>query len=129
MRRLSIFFSLLLLTVWLPVTQHCNLEAIGVITHQCPDGCTSGPGQSGDNCGDLETGFYKVAADLLKAPAPDLLACDFFLCVRLVNEVAHPAPVLRPMESAYERPLDWVTTWNFVRRAAPPSRAPSLLGA
>lgn len=129
MRRLSCFLSLVLLTLWLPVTQHCNLEAVGLIAQECPDGCTAGAGQSKDGCGDLETGLYKVAGDLTKAPAPDLLACDLFLCVPLVNWVARPELIVTPLEASFERPLDWVTTWNFVRRAAPPSRAPSLLCA
>lgn len=126
MRTLSHLLSLVLLTLWLPVTQHCNLEAIGLIALECPDGCTAGAGESKDSCADLETGLYKVTGDLLKAPAPDLLACDLFLRVDPVDWVTRPEPMLLPAEPSRERPLDWVTTWNFVRRTAPPSRAPSL---
>jgi hypothetical protein len=32
------------------------------------------------------------------------------------------------MVSAPEHPLDWESSWHFVRRAAPLARAPSLLG-
>lgn len=125
MRRVLPIFSLLLAVLWLPSTQHCNLMAAGLIAGQCADGCATGSAQSGDGCRLLEGGLFKVAADVVKAPAPDLLACNCFLCVELIGLV-EPIEVTLIPEASAERSLDWVKTWNFVRRAAPPSRAPSV---
>jgi hypothetical protein len=69
---------------------------------------------------------YKPSADLLlKVLVPDLLACSCFLCLQLV----HPdlgIELLTPVVAA-EKPQAWVPIWHFVRRAAPLSRAPSVL--
>jgi len=124
MRRLSHLLSLILLTVWLPATQHCNLEAAGIIATQCTDGCKS-DAQSSDGCGIVEAGLYKISGDAVKAIAPNLLASNLFLWVRFIGLVDRPESTRAPSEP-FRRPLDWVTAWNFVRRAAPPCRAPSV---
>ena len=129
MRRLYRLFSLLLLAVWLPATLHCNLEAAGLVNRQCTDGCPAEAGQARDGCGVVETGLYKADSDFVKAPAPDLRANDLSLCAQLIQSLAFPEPTIRPAGPAFVRPPGWVTMWNFVRRAAPPSRAPSALGA
>jgi len=58
-----------------------------------------------------------------KAPAPMLLMADPFLLATALlpvepKDVSFEAPV-------FTRSLNWVTTWRFVQRAAPPSRAPT----
>ena len=125
MRRLSRILSLLILTVWFPVTQHCNLEAAGLIAQQCSDDCATGQATSDDGCGVVEAGLYKAGTDLAKVPAPELLACDCFFRLQFSSLVEFAELSLVPVESV-EHPLDWVTTWQFVRRAAPSPRAPSV---
>lgn len=126
MRRLHRFLGLLLLALWLPATEHCNLEAAGLIATQCTDGCDRSGTLSNDGCGVIENGSYRSASGLVKAPAPALQVCASFLLLQFAAAAAFPEPVVVSAE-VVARPADWVTTWQFVRRAAPPSRAPSLL--
>lgn len=128
MRRLSHLLSLLLLALWLPATEHCALEAMGLLGTTCSDNCTPGKRCADDHCGTVENGDYRHSVDTLTAPMPDLLACACHLCSRLTDLEASRLAVILPIES-FDRPRDWVSTWQFVRRAAPPSRAPTLLRA
>ncbi len=128
MRRLSRLLSFLLLTAWFPVTQHCSLEAAGLLAQGCADNCVLAQTHSVDGCGAVEAGLYKASADAIKVPAPELLACDGFFFLQISSLVEFVEPALVPV-GAVERPLDWVTMWRFVRRAAPPSRAPAFLCA
>jgi hypothetical protein len=124
MRRLSIFISVLFLAIWLPATEHCNLEAAGFIAKQCSDDC----GQAGsDGCNLVESGFYKSAPQVAKVSAPSLLAIAPFLCLEILPSLEAVEPLIGLTESL-DRPRNWVTSWQFVRRAAPLSRAPSLVG-
>jgi hypothetical protein len=123
-RKLWGLFSLLLIAVWLPATLHCNLEAADVVPRTCADACYSGDKVSSDSCGVLEGGIAKAQSDAAKVSAPILLAGGPFIDLQIYV-------LLPPLDSAkavpaFARPLDWVTTWHFVRRAAPPSRAPAL---
>jgi hypothetical protein len=127
MRRLLPLLSLLLLAIWLPATEHCALEAAGILTETCPDGCSNTPGEK-DGCDTVETGAYKLSGDTLKVPAPDLFVCLCHICSHIV-QFELTRDLLPSAGVAFERPQDWVSSWNFVRRAAPPSRAPSLLCA
>lgn len=124
MPRLPRIFALLLLTVWLPVTQHCGLEAAGLIAEQCLGDYGPNPRVSKDGCAMVENGAFESAMAALRALAPDWIAAGDFPRLELVvlamagHDAGRPAP-------AYARPLDWVTTWQFVQRAAPSPRAPS----
>ena len=122
-RRFRSLSALFLLALWLPATLHCDLEAAGLLAQQCADECAAGQTASNDGCGVVESGLYKTGTEVVKVPAPELLACHFSLPVSSLVEFTEPAAV--PVQSA-ERPLDWVTTWRFVRRAAPSPRDPSL---
>lgn len=88
--------------------------------------CDTDGGCSHDGCNLVETGLIKIASSSLKVPAPDLSACLCFLCVQLSLPDTLTAPISRV--SAAEQPIDWLPTWQFVRRAAPLAQAPSLLG-
>lgn len=68
----------------------------------------------------------KPASEASKVLAPDLAFCLCYICSQLVRPDLLDDSAL--LVSDPERPLDWVSTWQFVRRAAPLSRAPSLLG-
>jgi hypothetical protein len=125
MRRVLRILSLLVLAIWLPATEHCALEAAGVLPNSCSDGCASSQLGGDDGCAAVENAAYKPSSDALKVPTPDLFACECFFCLQSISaDVAHE---IAPTSGAsFERPQDWVSTWHFVRRAAPAPRAPSL---
>jgi len=125
MRRLLPLFSLLLLAVWLPATQHCVLDAAGLITKACSDTSEAGQNHAKDACATVESSAYKAAAETLKVSAPDLIAAVCYLCLQLEPMASPPPSVILPAGSL-DRPLAWVSTWQFVQRAAPSPRAPSL---
>ncbi|WP_415909263.1 hypothetical protein [Oleiharenicola sp. Vm1] len=124
--------AVVLLTLWLPATQHCGLEAAGLIAADAPHGAHEGCAKANcdhcthDGCNVVEGGFVKSSHEALKAPTPPLVACTRFLCLQLLPPVLAIEPNLAVSESAF--PDDWVPVWQFVRRAAPLSRAPSLIG-
>jgi hypothetical protein len=124
MARLSQFLALFLLALWLPATQHCALEAAEVLTDSCTAPCANGT----DNCGTIEDGAYKPSTTVMTAPAPALVADVSHLGQALVLPAAASAPAFLAGAPASRAP-DWVLTWQFVRRAAPSPRAPSLLSA
>ena len=127
MRRFLPLLSLLLLATWLPATEHCALEAAGFFAETCPDGCAGTPGEK-DGCDTVENGAYKLSGDTLKVPAPDLFVCVCHLCLHQIQSDA-TFELVPAFGALHERPRDWVPSWQFVRRAAPPSRAPTLLCA
>ena len=122
--------ALALLALWVPATQHCDLEAIGLIAvhtdHQ--DNATCSESHSpcpSENCQVIEDGSYNPSATLAKAPSPSLIACIFSLCLQPAALDALHEPVTPVV--ARENPLSWVPTRHFVRGAAPQPRAPSVL--
>lgn len=126
MGRLPQLLCFLLALAWVPLTQHCGLEALGVLATHCSDAAsTDSHGCAGDGCKQVENGGYKPSSGSIKVPAPQLLVCACALCLNLgpLN-----FPVLETAAApSGGRPFDWVPSWLFVRRAAPPSRAPSLV--
>ncbi len=116
------FAALFLLALWLPATMHCALESAGLIftSSLCADG--SNDHCAGDNCTQLEDGLFKQQTDELQVMSPDQFVCDGFLCLHLPPVAALAEPIVQPSD----QPQNWVTTWHFVRRAAPSPRAPSL---
>ena len=126
-RRISV---LMLLAFWLAATQHCGLEASGIIPCTCQNeqnGCAS-KGDLDDGCHVVEHSAYKLSGDAVKVPAPELAACDSLLFLRVAFSDAMLEPVVSPV-GTIDRPFDWITRWQFARRAALPSRAPSVLCA
>jgi hypothetical protein len=124
--------TIVLLALWLPITQHCGLEAAGLIAQEpahapaakcCEkdtDPCTH------DGCQVIEGHLLKHSNDVVKVQMPTLAACTCFLCLQLLTPGLDAEPALTVVES--DRPQHWIPVWQFVRRAAPLSRAPSLLG-
>ncbi len=86
--------------------------------HAAADSCAK------DGCNTLESGSYKLGVVKTKAPAPTLHAPLFLVLMPTTLTVAVAEFGFTPEEFA--RPLDWVPSWQFVRRAAPPSRAPAI---
>jgi len=119
---------LFLAAFWLLVTQHCGLEAAGAwpdVGHAA-NCCANGQDCSTDGCKVVEEGAYKVSGNLVKVPAPDLLTC-----LALIYACAPPATALQESSPCpaelIQRPLDWLPTWQFERRAALSPRAPSRI--
>lgn len=121
-------FSLLLVTLWLPATLHCQLEAAGLGESHHDDCCPeqsapTGTDCLGDACANIETSLIKESApDLnLAAPVGHHLFCGI---APAILRAALVAPALSP--TGHAPPLELKVTWQFVERAAPPARAPSL---
>ena len=110
------------MAVWLPATVHCALEAAGVLAQTCSEGCAANS-DAKVGCDTLEEGQYRLADTTLKAPAPDLFACVYQICLWQIQSDMTRELVLQSAPPQ-ERPQDWITTWNFVRRTALPVRAP-----
>lgn len=127
MRRILPYIASLLLALWLPVTLHCALEAAEIIPTTCVDEHGGPGGSASDGCDEVENGEYKLSSDNLTVPAPALAVCFCFLSLYVVPRRV-PADRIFPFDRRSELPRELVPTWSFVRRAAPLSRAPSLLG-
>ena len=124
--RFGRFLLFALLALWLPATLHCKLEAAGVFEEHCTDEGLPGTdaGCTDDACPTIEEGFYKDSAVKLVVPSPAechipdccalLLAADRFVTESALSPVRH-AP-----------PSELTVRWQFLTRAAPPARAPSL---
>jgi hypothetical protein len=119
-----------LLAFWLVATQHCGLESVGLFAAHHEEGegagcCSSSEGCATDGCATVEDGAYRLANSAPVIPAPLLGGCLWSVNwstnvpLRELRVVAFRCP--------FERPLDWLPTWQFVRRAAPSPRAPSLV--
>jgi hypothetical protein len=121
-----------MLALWLPATQHCDLEAAGLIagesSHAAAGHCSENSGSpcAHDACNIVEGSLIKPNSDTIKVPAPTLAACAcYFLCLQRLTPEMSAKPASGVTEP--ERPQHWVPVWQFVRRAAPLSRAPSPL--
>ena len=127
MKRLPRLLCFLLALAWVPLTQHCDLEVLGMNAAQCHDGgSTDGDGCAGDACKQVESGDYKLPRELARVTSPQLLA---LLCVIRQSEAPVSLSEVNEVEAAGRRPDDWIPSWQFARRAAPPARAPSWMGA
>lgn len=128
MSRLARMLVLLLVAAWLPVTLHCRLEAAGLHgADECcstqPAGATAGDCKD-DGCPAVEEALYKETSQSLKVATP-ALAEGFAGLASLSPPSALPAePALSPERHA--PPLELKAAWQFLTRAAPPARAPSL---
>ncbi|MGH7945606.1 MAG: hypothetical protein ACREF9_11420 [Opitutaceae bacterium] len=118
-----------LLAFWLIATQHCALEAAGVLDAHS-DGeaagcCSAANGCATDGCATVEGGAYRPDSAPAAIAAPQLTICLFLADW---NITAPPPDILASDITAghFERPLEWVPTWRFVQRAAPSPRAPSV---
>ena len=128
MSRLARLLILTLVAAWLPVTLHCRLEAAGF--YDTDDCCIAEqPADVAGDCKDdacptVEDALYKEASLGLKVAKPALVKC--FACLATLSQPsATPAePALSPERHA--PPLELKVAWQFLSRAAPPARAPSL---
>jgi len=122
--------AIVLLALWLPTTQHCGLEAAGLIAAEAPHGAEQGCCPTGespcshDGCNVVEGQLAKTGNGTIKLPVP-LEACTCILCLQLLPRFEAAEPVFAVKAS--ESPEHWIPVWQFVHRAAPLSRAPSGL--
>ncbi len=130
--RLRRLVALLLVSLWLPATLHCDLEAAGLDTlFPCADDaaaqtgtCCKGDAAARDACDLVEGAAFKPAPNTATLPPPvlrsDLLTLLLTPPPSLDVEVVPAAVTDRSVA-----PPEVARTWHFVARAAPPSRAPS----
>lgn len=129
-RLLYSFVTFVLLALWLPATQHCGLEAAGLITADSADepiACCAPTATvcAYDSCHVIEQFAPKTANDSLQVPTPDFVACACLLCIQLLDRELSAAADVSIV--ATDQPMGWVPTWHFARRAAPLPRAPAIL--
>ena len=127
--RFGRFLLFALLTLWLPATMHCRLEAAGFF--EAHDGCaaeneqtaSTGTDCKDDACPTVEDALFKESCIALTVMAPGechlpdaftwLIAADALTATATLSPVRH-AP-----------PSELTARWQFITRAAPPSRAPN----
>jgi hypothetical protein len=128
--RLMKFAALLLATLWLPATLHCQLEGLGLDTlFACADQPAETAHTDGDTCADdgcqtIESGQFAITKSKLDLSQPPALAC---VCVACFQHLAPPAPAPEIFAVHQDKMLPLQRTWQFARRAALPARAPSLI--
>jgi hypothetical protein len=122
--------TLLLATLWLPATVHCQLERLGLDAFfACADATTTETGHSedascaDDGCQTIEAGQVAVSKARIDAASLALLACTCHFCL---FEIPAPQPAPEFTATAQDTTLPLQRTWQFDRRAAAPPRAPGL---
>jgi hypothetical protein len=114
-----------LLALWLPATLHCKLEAAGVFAEHCTDAGSSGDtGCTDDACPTIEDALYKDSAAKLMVAAPAECHVGDVCAPLLALDRLAVEPALSPIR--HVPPLELRVAWQFLTRAAPPARAPSL---
>ncbi len=131
-RLFSKVLCFLLLTTWSVATEHCSLEAIGLIgaetatTPCCDDGEKTEC--SDDSCQVVEGTACRAPSDQLLVAAPSLVAAITPEFLTLITTLVPPPATLPRWSYGIEAPsLGWLPTRHFARRAAPLSRAPGSL--
>jgi hypothetical protein len=121
--------AFLLLAVWLPATNHCTLDASGVIealacdhdeaaTENCDHDCTA------DVCERIETASFGKDVKTLKVLPPPLALAALILAI--APAATGPEPSSATWEDSPEVRL-LQRTWVFAQRAAVPARAPDAV--
>jgi hypothetical protein len=127
-RRFYNIFALLLVAFWLPATLRCEIETVpGLEFFGCETPCNGVTDKScTDGCAVLEGGLFKISNDEVKAPVPS--ENDLCLCAAcsLCSALRAPDPATDVVVHRGGDEDARARTWHFVRRAAPPSRAPSV---
>ena len=117
--------------VWIAATNHCALEAAGIMPgtleaagHGCCD--DGSPGCETDNCFLVEDGAVLHWAKIVSVQAP--AACE---CNECLHALSLPEPEFETVLPAVESEpwIDWLPAWQFERRAVLPARAPAKLNA
>ena len=119
--------ALLLALVWAPLVSHCELEgASGLDFLRCAPAsqpATDGPGHCDDSCCAVESANYPAPTHRIVVPAPVLVTLPYTLLAQ--REL--PLPLQATLDLPTSAPPELSTAWQFIARAAPPCRAPSLV--
>ena len=115
-----------LLAVWLPATLHCRLEAAGFFEAHCAETqAVAGAEECKDDaCPTVEQALYKDSSATLSVAAPAECHVPDCCTLLLAPESLRGEPALSPARHA--PPSELTVRWQFIARAAPPARAPSL---
>ena len=127
MRRFRSLVALGLLAFWLPASLHCELELAGVFS-DCGV-CQSQkdwPEQDNDadGCAIAHNGAYRLPSDGLLLKAPEL--GPWLVMMAIIPPTLDFVAIASLDATAAS--LEMVRRWQFRTRAAPPVRAPALLG-
>ncbi|AWI09562.1 hypothetical protein [Ereboglobus luteus] len=133
MRPLVQCIALFMAAIWLPATQHCMLDAIGlieahVIDHDHQTGCdhhTDTTQHAHDTCVLVEFSSWFDTAEHLNAPEPSALNACACLIETLSASLIALCVFERPPPSFPSDPPDWLPSRHFTERTAPVSRAPA----
>jgi hypothetical protein len=125
--RLRRIVALLLTALWLPAMLHCNLETAGLGSlFRCEtDHDATASTATADSCDVVEDGRITRDSGEVTVVAP-ILAQFVQAFVRAVSTLEF-APPVEALTGAEASPREIACAWQFVARAAPPSRAPSLI--
>lgn len=130
--RLHSLVALLLLTLWLPATLHCELESAHLLAPHVDchhtDTCGSEhqePLCHGESHGAIEDSAYKSGVDTVKVSAPTLTALACLCCLTEITPETIIVRMISPARS--DVPPELAPTWQFISRAAPIARAPGYL--
>ena len=123
------FVALLLLTLWLPATQHCALMAAGLVqSTEVQDGsscgCPSGTPCGKEDCRNLELSTTGAIPENFAVVVPEAALCTCLICPNCLARGSISEFAILPMYSA--EPVELTRTWQFLRRAAPSPRPPGL---
>ena len=124
----NLFAALLVLTLWLGSTQHCNLEAAGILSARgehdstcCPntsEGCRS------DGCTVVESAAYRSADAGDALVVPDTALSYWVDC--FAPAITMPADNIAVAPKALTARLrPWVPAWHFDRRTVALPGAPA----
>lgn len=124
----SRFVAVWLVAFWLLATQHCRLEAVGLLDSHAeasPGCCATGEVHCDhDGCEIVESRGANLPATTKVSPPP-LALYPCVICASVALPEQEPLPRVRADE--FGRPPGWVTAWQFERRAAAPAHAPDSL--
>ncbi len=123
--------ALLLATLWLPATLHCEFESanIAFLTHDdhehhhdIPAGSHSENEEAGHA---IEYTPYTATTPSLKVPPPTDSLSTLLAALAWPASVCSIEPPLSP--ARHRPPPEWRVAWQFITRAAPPARAPDVV--
>ena len=129
MLRFTKLVSLLLVSLWLPATLHCQLEALGLhALFSCPETAAHSDHTENDcaydGCKTVESGQIVFSQSrIIPAPLPASVCAVMHYLLQVAPRTA--APESFAIHQNETLPIQ--RTWQFVRRAALPARAPDRL--
>lgn len=129
-QRVKTVIALLLLSLWLPCTVHCQAEALGWLGSDstcCEQSHQDAPAKSDCSecaaCSAVESGGFSLPQKVSFAEV--LLAVTLHLAPDLLDPIREPVVLTRPAPDSTPQFLS--QSWTFDRRVALAPRAPSFL--